>query len=129
MKKFFIVTERNQDHIAREVRSAPVGHVIRIAEQTRTLDQNAKMWPMLEDIAQQVTWDGERMTKEEWKDWFTAALKKQRMVRGMEGGIVFVGQSTSKMSKTMFSDLIELIYSFGAQQNVKWSDEPAQKSA
>lgn len=103
--------------------NAPEGWIVSIKEATRSLDQNAKLWPMLEDIANQVVWDGERMTKEEWKDWFTAALKKQRMVRGMEGGIVFVGRSTSNMGVKEFSELIALIDAFGTQKGVKWTHQ------
>jgi hypothetical protein len=32
------------------------------------------------------------------------------------------GISTSKMSKQRFSDLLEIINAFGAEQGVKWSD-------
>lgn len=38
-------------------------------------------------------------------------------------GFVVLGQSTSKMGKREFSDLVELIYSFGAERNVIWTNE------
>lgn len=131
MKQYFVITKQNRQRIAQAVIAAPEGHAVKISEPNRTLEQNSKMWPMLADISKQVLWDGERMTDEEWKDWFTAALKKQRMVRGMEGGIVFVGSSTSRKSKKEFSDLIELMYAFGASQTppVIWSDEPVKEAA
>lgn len=103
------------------VQEAPQGWAVTVGEPTRSLEQNSLLWPLLTEISRQVKWDGETMTKEEWKDWFTAALKKQRMVRGMEGGIVFIGTSTSRMGKREFSELIELIYAFGAQQGVVFS--------
>lgn len=127
-KWFFKITATNRRYlcqaIAEVIMAAPIGFIIRISEATRTLEQNARLWPMLTDIAKQVKWDGETLTDEEWKDWFTAALKKQRMVRGMDQGmIVFVGSSTSTMSKSTFSDLIELLFMFGAQQQVQWSEK------
>jgi hypothetical protein len=128
MKRWmWTITETNRQYLAgvilEALRTAPVGFVLVIQEAGRTLMQNAKLWPMLTDISTQVLWDGERMTKEEWKDWFTAALRQQRQVRGMEPGtIVFVGCSTSLMGKKEFSDLIELMYMFGANNNVQWSD-------
>jgi hypothetical protein len=102
----------------------------------RTLDQNAKLWPMLGDISKQVLWhvvgvngrlEEARLTDHEWKDVFTAALKQQRMVPGIDGGHVYLGGSTSKMDKVEFSQLIELIYAFGSARNVVWS-EPAKKT-
>lgn len=95
--------------------------VVRKYKSSRSLDQNAAMWPLLEDISRQVNWYGNKLTKEEWKDVLTAGLKKQRAVPGIDGGFVVVGSSTSKMDKKTFSDLIELILNFGAQQGVKFS--------
>ena len=95
--------------------------VVRKYKSSRSLDQNAAMWPLLEDISRQVNWYGNKLTKEEWKDVLTAGLKKQRAVPGIDGGFVVVGSSTSKMDKNTFSDLIELILNFGAQQGVKFT--------
>ena len=107
------------------VQSAPAGYVIEIKEPTRSLDQNSKLWPMLQDISRQVEWYGQTLTDEEWKDVFTAALKKQKVVPGLDGGFVVCGQRTSKMPKREFSDLIELMYAFGAEHGVRWSDSEA----
>lgn len=98
-----------------------------IGRPRRTLDQNAKLWPMLQDVAKQVEWHGEHLTKEEWKDVFTAALKKQKAVPGIDGGFVVLGAHTSTMDKREFADLIELIYAFGSEHEVTWS-EPAKKT-
>lgn len=111
------------------VRMAPDGYVVKVSEPTRTPDQNSKMWPMLTDISKQVKWavDGELvyMIEEDWKDLFTAALKKhQRMAKGIDGGVVMLGSRTSRMKKREFCDLIELIYAFGAQHDVVWSEPP-----
>jgi ABC-type branched-subunit amino acid transport system ATPase component len=46
------------------------------------------------------------------------------MVPGIDGGIVFLGEPTSGMSKQEMSDLIELLYSFGAEHGVEWADSP-----
>jgi hypothetical protein len=103
--------------------AAPDGFVVTISEPTRTLEQNALMWPLLQEVSRQVDWYGQKLTDEEWKDVFSASLKKQKVVPGLDGGFVVCGQRTSKMSKKEFSELIELIYAFGAQKGVKFSDE------
>ena len=100
------------------VRAAPDGYVVEVKPETRSLEQNALLWPLLDEVSRQVDWYGQKLTREEWKDVFTAALRKQKAVPGLGGGFVVCGQSTSKMGKRMFSDLIELIYSFGAERGV-----------
>jgi hypothetical protein len=86
----------------------------------RSLEQNRMMWANLEDIAQQVVWHGVKLTKDEWKDVLTAALKKQKVVPGLEGGFVVIGARTSKMTVPEMTELIELSTAFGTQQGVKF---------
>jgi hypothetical protein len=96
--------------------------VLTVREETRSLEQNAKLWAMLGEISDQVDWYGQKLSPEDWKHILTASLKKQRAVPGIDGGFVVLGQSTSKMSVAEMSELIELMHAFGAQQNVKFSD-------
>jgi len=102
--------------------SAGKSVVIRVGSERRNLEMNAKMWAMLADISKQVKWYNQTLSAEDWKHIFSAACLNQRTVPGIDGGIVVLGQSTSKMTKRQFSDLIELMYSFGSENNVKWSD-------
>lgn len=96
----------------------------------RTKDQNAKLWPMLEDVARQVKWHGLTLSKDDWKLIFLASLNKElRIVPNLDGdGFVNLGRSSSRLSKAEFSDLIELIYAFGSRENVVWSD-PTDRGA
>ncbi len=95
--------------------------VIRPYKSKRSLDQNNKMWAMLNDIAAQVIWYGEKLTTIEWKDVITAGVKKQKVVPGIDGGFVIVGARTSKMSIKEMTEVIEVAGLFGDQQQVKWS--------
>ncbi|PAU79205.1 recombination protein NinB [Halomonas salipaludis] len=108
----------------RGLRGGPVRVVLTRIEEKRTDSQNKKLWPMLSDLSTQVVWHGVKLAPHEWKDLATAALKRHRMVPGMDGGFVMVGLSTSRMSKRVFCDLIECLYAFGTEQGVQWS-EPA----
>lgn len=103
---------------------APEGSIAEFKDATRTLEQNAKMWPMLEDISKQVEWYKNWLTQDEWKDFFSAIILKQKVVPNMEGtGFIAVGGRTSKMGKKMFSDMIELMYAFGSEHDVIWSEK------
>ena len=79
------------------------------------------MWAMLTDVSRQVDWHGQRLTKEEWKDVFTAALKRQKVVPGIDGGFVVLGTSTRRMSIAEMAELMTLMEAFGAQQGVKFT--------
>lgn len=101
--------------------------IVTIQERNRSIDQNRKLWACLGDVSRQVEWHGRWLDAESWKCIFTAALKQQDVAPNLAGnGFVVLGQSTSKMRVSEFSELIELIHAFGAERNVMWSDEASQ---
>lgn len=112
----------SRDNAKMMIDCVPDGYVVSIKEGTRSLEQNAMLWAVLNDISKQVKWYGQSLTDYEWKDVLTAALKKEKVVPGINGGFVVLGQRTSKMSKKEFTELLEIAYAFGAQQGVKFKD-------
>jgi hypothetical protein len=106
--------------VCKGVKAGPV--VVQLGRLKRSKSQNARLWATLTDVAEQVEWYGQRLTAEDWKHVFSASLIQQRTVPGIDSGFVVLGQSTSKMDKKEFSDLLELIYAFGAQHKVRWGD-------
>lgn len=107
------------------VQSAPAGYVVKISPPTRSLEANARMWAMLTEVSRQVDWYGRKLSPEEWKHVFSASLKKQDVVPGLDGGFVVLGQSTSQMSVREMSDLQELIAAFGAERGVEFAEPVA----
>lgn len=99
------------------------GHrlVLEVRPETRSDAQNRRLWAMLRDISQQVEWYGQKLTDEEWKDVFSASLKRQKAVPGLDGGFVICGQRTSKMTKAEMAELQELMEAFGAEKGVAFS--------
>lgn len=102
----------------------------------RTVEQNKLMWALLSDLANQLSWPVNgvmsRLSPDDWKHVVSAGLKRERRIaQGLDGGFVILGQYTHKMSKAEMSELIELIYAFGAQHGVIWSEEskPSQEAA
>ena len=94
----------------------------------RTLEQNKKLWPLLQEVAQQATLNGEQYDAEEWKLIFMSALSRtlkleMRIIRGILGEPINLGRSTSKMEKERFSELLELIMCFGAENGVVFKDD------
>ena len=93
---------------------------LEIRPEKRSDAQNKRLWAMLADISAQVDWYGQKLTSEEWKDVFSASLKRTKVVPGLDGGFVVCGQSTSKMTKAEMCELQELMEAFGAEKGVKF---------
>lgn len=96
------------------------GHrlTLEIRPEKRSDAQNRRLWSMLSDISNQVDWHGYHLTAAEWKDVFTAAIKRTKVVPGLDGGFVVCGQSTSQMTRREMSELQQLMEAFGAEHEV-----------
>ena len=117
-RTYKLVSDQVRAHCIDEIARAPLGKVVIVQDPTRTLAQNALMWAMLADISKRVDWYGQKLTSDEWKDVFSASLKRQKVVPGLDGGFVVCGQRTSKMTKAEMSDLVELMHAFCAERGV-----------
>ncbi len=96
------------------------GHkfTLKIEPETRSVEQNSRMWSMLADLASQVDWYGQKLSSEDWKHVLTASMTKQRAVPGIDGGFVILGKSTSKMTIQEMTELMDLIEAFGSERGV-----------
>lgn len=123
---FQLVSPLVRRNAAHAIANAPDGHRVEIRPKTRTLAQNDLLWSVLTDISKQVSFvvNGEsvKVSPEEVKDILTAGLKREtRMAMGIDGGMVILGQRTSKMTIRQMTELIELAHAFGAEKGVQWS--------
>lgn len=102
---------------------APDGYVAKIGAETRRDAQNRKLWPMLDDLREQVP-DYAKFSSEDMKLRFLNALgTEMRFLPTLEGeGIFPVGLKSSTLTVQQFAGLIELIYAEGAKHGVVWSD-------
>ena len=118
-----ILRGKEQRTLARElIDSAPDNAVVTIKAATRTLDQNAKMWAMLSDIARAKP-EGRMWTPDTWKAAFMHALGHEIMWQpGIDGGSPFpAGFRTSRLDKAQMADLITMVYEYGDRHGVRWS--------
>lgn len=111
--------------IAAWAAKAPNGTRVEFKRSKRTLPQNDRMWAMLTDIARQIDWYGRKLVPDDWKLIFLDALKRETcIVPNLEGdGFVNLGRSSSDLSKDEMSNLIELIFQFGANHGVNFQDD------
>jgi len=127
VQRFHLDSDSARAAAWRAVITAPGAMVCEIKPRTRTLDQNARLWAMLADIAGQVLWPingkEQMLTADEWKDVFTASLREEtRITQGLRGGFVMLGASTRRMTVGEMTELIELMFAFGAERDVRWSE-------
>lgn len=125
MKKVYILAHPEARRRAMAaVAEAPPGYAVTLAEPTRTLEQNAAQWPILQAFAAQIQWpvNGRmcKLTGEEFKDIFTAAFKGEtvRLAMGLDGGVVMLGQRTSEFRQNKFSEWIDFLKATAADRGV-----------
>lgn len=120
-----LINDAIREKAAQWARTAPRGTRVEFKEGAkRSLEQNARMWAMLTDVAQQVEWYGQKLTPDDWKDMFTASLRKARVVPGIDpGSFVLLGLHTSDMSKEEIGNLMDLIEAFGAERGVVFHEQ------
>lgn len=112
-----------RDLAKRLIDQAPQDAIVKVSAAKRSDDQNAKMWAMLSDISRAKP-EGRSHIPEVWKCIFMAALGHETIFEtGLDNRPFPVGFRTSKLTKAQMSDLIEFIYAYGAQHNVKWSEK------
>ena len=124
----FHLTKQTRALAVETVQNAPEGHIVSIREPNRTLEQNATLWRILTAFSKQLEWpvNGQmvKLEPEDWKDMFTASLRKARVVPGLDpGSFVPLGMRTSDMSKDEMTALLDLIDAFAAQHSVALSDQ------
>lgn len=115
---------RQRDFAKRLVNDAPDMWVVSVKEGTRTLDQNAKFWAMLTDIARAKP-EGRSMRPDLWKCAFMSALGHEvQIINGIDGNPPFPADyRSSRLSKREMADLITFMQEYGDRHNVRWSHE------
>jgi hypothetical protein len=128
MGRATIIVSNDNDRLlaASWAQKSPDGTRIEFKRSKRTLPQNDLMWARLTEISRQVEWYGQMLTNDDWKEMFTASLKKQRVVPGLDAGtFVVLGMRTSDMSAEEMGNLLDLIDAFAAERGVSFKENAA----
>lgn len=127
MKTVRLTGDVQRAYAKRLIDEAPAGDVIRLGKETRSQEQNRKLWPMLTDLQRQVP-SMTTFSADDIKLRFLNALGvEMRFLPALENEGVFpVGLRSSTLTKAQFAGLIELLYKYGAEHGVRWS-EPAER--
>lgn len=127
MSRYLVTLNSDRDRLraTQIITAAPAGSRMEIKAAKRSIPQNDRMWAMLTEVARQLPWHGQRLRPDDWKLIFLDALKREaRTVPNIDGtGLVDIARSSSDLSKSEMTDLIELIFEFGARHGVKFQDD------
>ncbi len=103
---------------------APQGYVMKIGAETRRDAQNRKLWPMLQELRNQVP-EMAGYAPDDIKLRFLNALgAEMRFLPTLENeGMFPVGLRSSTLTVAQFSGLIELIHEYGAPHGVAFKEK------
>ena len=139
-QQFCLINDNVKRNVVSFIESLPVDRrspvSIEAREESHTDKQNRLMWPLLKDLSDQVSWYGEKLEQAEWKDLITVLVsqmqnpeREQKSAPGINGGRVYFGVRTSQSSKRYMVEVIEAIYWFGTERNVKFSEKSNSRIA
>lgn len=117
---FKLVNKTTRIAAKEAIDQAPDGWTVTIKAPKRSEESSAMMWALIDDISDQVEWYNTKLCPSDWKAIFTASLRRQHVIPGLDGELVVVAGSTRDLTTKEMSDLIELITSFGVERGVKF---------
>ena len=117
-------TDKVRDTARKWVGEAKPGTRVEFKAPRRSLPQNDAFWAAMTDIARQAVWHGERLSPEDWRLLFLDALNRDaQVVPSLDGRGYVELRRTSDLSKEEFSDLLEVVYAWCAQNNISLSQQ------
>lgn len=128
-----LANDRIRERAIGYIRAAKPNSRVEFKGPKRSNDQNAAMWAMLSDLAEQLRWHGQQLSAEDYKLVMVDALHREhrdqlRLVPNTDNtGFVNISKtSSSDLTHEEMSDLLTIIRAFGDQHQVEWS-EPKPK--
>ena len=136
MKRVFILAHAQARHnAAKYINEAPIGHMVVVTEPKRKDIQNEKYHAMLGDIAKCCTFMANKQDADDWKRLLVDAFAKVMRDAGTpihhDGRVmpsldyqrvVQLGIQTKDFYVKEAAQFIEYLYSFGAENNVRWTE-------
>lgn len=127
-RALIILTSKEQrDKASRWVQTAPFGTRVEFKQTKRTLPQNSRFWAMLTDVSVQARKLGREHTPEQWRTIFMTALgHEMKFLPSLDlKSFIPLGHSSSDLSVSEMSDLMEFITAWGAENGITFND-PAE---
>ena len=125
MKPYTIII-RDDEARAKAViatRRAPLGYRVTFAEPKHSSEQQDKFHAMVREVSRQLEYYGAKRSEEVWKSLFVAAYQQADILPSLDGqNFVQVRRSTTTFGVKEYSDLIEIVYAYGAEHGVTFKE-------
>ena len=103
------ILDGNRQTVLQMVAQAPDGHSVEIKPPNRTADQNALYWKELQILAEKTN-----QTAPVWHEWFKRQFLQPDVLE-IQGEVIMVWPSTTKLSKQEFSEYLEQVFAWCAE--------------
>jgi len=132
MTSILLRTEIDRRRAVQAVIDAQDGWSVRISPPKRTVEQNAKFHAICQDMGRaNAEWMGKPRKMDEWKVLLVSGhsiVTKQgaEVVPGLEGEFVNLRESTSSMTVSRLSSLIEYTLAYCHTNNIPVREDPPE---
>ena len=118
-----------------EILRAGLTAVVEVKEgcRGRTNLQNALIHCLLTDISEQCDINGNKFDVVVWKrlcvaQWLKDRGERPQIVPSLDGQeVVVIYEKTSKLNTRQMAEFVEWLYSYGAENNVKWTEKKDER--
>jgi hypothetical protein len=130
MKPIRLLGPSQRAYAKAQIDSAEDGWIVTLREPTRSLDQNARLWAMLGDVARAEPM-GRKHTPDDWKAVFMRECGWEvAFLPSLSGDFFPIGFRSSQLTVRQMADLITWIMAWGDEQGIRWSEpHPDERAA
>jgi hypothetical protein len=115
MDRVIVTLSDDRARVVQMVTQAPDGYVVEIRKPSRSLEQNARYWVAIHEIAEQISIEGRKYTPQVWHRYFKERYLPGRIVELPYGQITEAEPSTTDLTLDEFSEYIERVLQFQAE--------------
>jgi hypothetical protein len=126
MRNNFILANEKIKNLAIDcIKRSPEGYYVEVKPANRSLEQNAKLHVLIQEISKKIEWAGKKRSIEAWKRLLTAAWLRARgepieMLPAIDGhGVDIVFRKTSELTMHEMSELLEYVQSWAIEQGIE----------
>lgn len=125
-KQYFVLsTDKARGNAISAIKQAPTGYLVEIKQPNRSLEQNAMLHSLIQQISQTIEWVGTKRSVETWKRLLTAGWLRARgepveMLPAIDGhGVDIVFRKTSELTVGEMTELLEYIQAWAIEQGIE----------
>lgn len=125
-KQYFILsTDKARQNAIDAIRRAPVNFCVEIKQPNRSLEQNAMLHALIQEISRKLEWAGKKRTVEAWKRLLTAGWLRARgepieILPAIDGhGVDIVFRRTSDLTVKEMTELLEYVQAWALDLGIE----------